>query len=55
LIIWGENLAPNVNIRDRYYFSDASKKADFTAFAKATLCTVSGYADIQGRFVDSNP
>ncbi|PQJ77064.1 TonB-dependent receptor [Polaribacter glomeratus] len=52
-VIWGEDLAPNVNIRDRYYFSDA-KKTDFSAFAKATFSItdkLSGYADIQGRFV----
>ena len=52
-VIWGENLAPNVNIRDRYYFSDA-KKTDFSMFAKATFSInekLSAYADLQGRFV----
>ncbi|OAD45494.1 TonB-dependent receptor [Polaribacter atrinae] len=52
-VIWGEDLAPNVNIRDRYYFSDA-KKTDFSIFAKATFDIsekLSGYADLQGRFV----
>lgn len=52
-VIWGENLAPNVNIRDRYYFSDA-KKTDFSMFAKATFKIsekLSGYLDLQGRFV----
>jgi iron complex outermembrane receptor protein len=52
-VIWGENLAPNVHIRDRYYFSDA-KKTDFSMFAKATFeitKKLSGYLDLQGRFV----
>ncbi|MGJ8745550.1 TonB-dependent receptor [Polaribacter sp.] len=53
-VIWGEDLAPNTNIRDRYYFSDA-KKTDFSIFAKATFDIsdkLSGYADVQGRFVN---
>ncbi|MGY8910830.1 MAG: TonB-dependent receptor, partial [Flavobacteriales bacterium] len=53
-VIWGEDLAPNVNIRDRYYFSDA-KKTDLSVFAKATFSInekLSAYADLQGRFVD---
>lgn len=52
-VIWGENLAPNTNIRDRYYFSDATKN-DFSVFAKATFSIsekLSGYLDLQGRFV----
>ena len=52
-IIWGEDLAPNVNIRDQYYFSDA-KKTDFSLFAKATFDIsdkLAGYLDLQGRFV----
>jgi iron complex outermembrane receptor protein len=52
-VIWGEDLAPNTTIRDRYYFSDATK-TDFSIFAKATFEIsekLSGYADIQGRFV----
>lgn len=52
-VIWGSELAQNVNIRDRYYFSDA-KKTDFSAFAKITFDInekLSGYADLQGRFV----
>ena len=52
-VIWGEDLAPSANIRDRYYFSDA-KKTDFSIFAKATFEInekLSGYADVQGRFV----
>ena len=53
-VIWGERLAENTNIRDRYYFSDA-KKTDFSIFAKATFkinTRLSGYADVQGRFVN---
>ena len=52
-VIWGSDLAANVNIRDRYYFSDATK-TDFSAFAKVTFDIsekLSGYADLQGRFV----
>ena len=52
-VIWGENLAPGTQIRDRYYFSDA-KKTDFSIFSKATfkiLENLSGYADLQARFV----
>jgi len=53
-VIWGEDLTPNTNIRDRYYFSDA-KKTDFSLFAKATFDIskkLSAYADLQGRFID---
>ncbi len=53
-VIWGEDLAPNTNIRDHYYFSDA-KKTDFSIFAKVTFKIndkLSGYADLQGRFVN---
>ena len=52
-VIWGSNLAEDVNIRDRYYFSDA-KKTDFSVFAKATFDIsekLAGYLDLQGRFV----
>ena len=52
-VIWGENLAPNTNIRDRYYFSDANK-TDFSVFAKATFRVsdkFSGYLDLQERIV----
>ena len=52
-VIWGSDLAQNVNIRDLYYFSDA-KKTDFSMFAKATFNIsekFSGYLDLQGRFV----
>jgi len=53
-VIWGSDLAPGTNIRDRYYFSDA-KKTDFSIFSKATFDlseNVSGYIDLQGRFVN---
>lgn len=52
-VIWGSDLAADVNIRDRYYFSDA-KKTDFSIFAKATFDisdALIGYVDVQGRFV----
>ena len=52
-VIWGADLAPNTSIRDRYYFSDATK-TDFSVFAKATFSLsnkLSGYLDLQGRFV----
>ena len=52
-VIWGEDLAPDVSIRDRYYFSDATKN-DFSVFAKANFDIsekLSGYLDLQGRFV----
>ncbi|MBT8246118.1 TonB-dependent receptor, partial [Winogradskyella sp.] len=52
-VIWGEDLVPNVSIRDRYYFSDATKN-DFSVFAKANFGIsekLSGYVDLQGRFV----
>jgi len=52
-VIWGSDLAADVNIRDRYYFSDA-KKTDLSVFAKATFDITDkliGYLDVQGRFV----
>ena len=52
-VIWASDLAADVNIRDRYYFSDA-KKTDFSVFAKATFDITDkliGYVDVQGRFV----
>ncbi|MCF7559841.1 TonB-dependent receptor [Sabulilitoribacter multivorans] len=53
-VIWGSDLAPNTNIRDRYYEGDATKN-DFSVFSKATfklLEKVTGFVDIQGRFVE---
>ena len=52
-VIWGSNLAPNTNIRDRYYDGDATKN-DFSLFSKATFKIaekVTGFIDLQGRFV----
>jgi iron complex outermembrane receptor protein len=53
-VIWGSDLSEGVNIRDRYYFSDA-KKTDLSVFAKATFDITEkliGYLDVQGRFVN---
>lgn len=52
-VIWGSDLAPGTEIRDRYYFSDATKN-DFSVFSKATFSInekLTGYIDLQGRFV----
>ena len=52
-VIWGSDLAPNTNIRDRYYEGDATKN-DFSVFSKATFKLadeLTGFVDIQGRFV----
>ena len=52
-VIWGSDLAPNTNIRDRYYEGDATKN-DFSVFSKATFKLaehVTGFIDLQGRFV----
>ncbi|GGG95119.1 TonB-dependent receptor [Polaribacter pacificus] len=53
-VIWAKQFAPNAAIRDRYYFSDASKN-DFSIFSKATFKVTdrfSAYVDLQGRFVN---
>ena len=53
-VIWGNNLATGTNIRDRYYFSDATK-TDFSIFSKATFnlnTKWNAYVDVQGRFVN---
>ncbi|TCP23551.1 iron complex outermembrane receptor protein [Tenacibaculum skagerrakense] len=53
-VIWGSDLAPNVNIRDRYYFSDA-KKHDLSSFIKTNIRLndkLNAYVDLQGRFVN---
>ncbi len=53
-VIWGQQIAANANIRDRYYFSDA-EKGDFNLFSKATFTVVENlkaYIDLQGRFVN---
>ena len=52
-VIWGEDLASNTNIRDRYYEGDAAKN-DFSIFSKATIKIdkkLTGFIDLQGRFV----
>ena len=53
-VIWAKQFAPTANIRDQYYFSDASKK-DFSVFSKATFKIsekLKTFVDIQGRFVN---
>jgi iron complex outermembrane receptor protein len=51
-VIWAR-FAGNSEIRDRYYFSDATKD-EFTVFSKATY-RINGqwqvFADLQGRFI----
>lgn len=52
-VIWGSDLAPNTQIRDRYYDGDATKN-DFSIFSKATFKLapkLTGFVDLQGRFV----
>ncbi|MGB0892598.1 MAG: TonB-dependent receptor, partial [Flavobacteriaceae bacterium] len=53
-VLWGSNLAPNTNIRDRYYESN-SKKSDWSIFSKATFKlseNLKSFIDLQGRFVN---
>jgi iron complex outermembrane receptor protein len=52
-VIWGSDLQPNTEIRDRYYVGDATKN-DFSIFSKATFKLaekITGFVDLQGRFV----
>lgn len=52
-IIWAKQFAPTANIRDRYYFSDATKN-DFSVFSKATFNLAENLValiDVQGRFI----
>lgn len=52
-VIWAQ-FAGNSEIRDKYYFSDATKN-EFTIFSKATLRLNSRwqfFLDLQGRFID---
>ena len=52
-VIWGSDLQPNTEIRDRYYEGDATKN-DFSIFSKATFKMaekITGFVDLQGRFV----
>ncbi|WP_343328697.1 TonB-dependent receptor [Polaribacter staleyi] len=53
-VIWAKEFASTANIRDQYYFSDATKK-DFSVFSKATfniMDNLKAFVDIQGRFVN---
>ena len=53
-VIWGSDLAPGTEIRDRYYFS-ASDKTDWSVFSKATFRVsdqIKAFVDLQGRFVN---
>ncbi|WP_339610079.1 TonB-dependent receptor, partial [uncultured Planktosalinus sp.] len=52
-IIWAQYAAGS-EIRDKYYFSDATKR-EFTMFSKATYkinAQWQAYGDLQGRFID---
>ncbi|MCV6630026.1 MAG: TonB-dependent receptor, partial [Flavobacteriaceae bacterium] len=52
-VIWAKAFAPEASIRDRYYFSDATK-TDFSVFAKTNFKLTSNldaFVDLQGRFV----
>ena len=52
-VIWAKSFSQNSNIRDRYYFSDATKN-DFSIFTKANFDVnekLSAYLDLQGRFI----
>ncbi len=52
-IIWSQ-FAAGSEIRDRYYFSDATKR-EFTVFSKATYkinTQWQAYGDLQGRFIN---
>ena len=53
-ILWGNNLAPNTSIYNRYYESN-STKTDFSIFSKATFNIaedLKAFVDVQGRFVN---
>lgn len=53
-VIWGSDLAPNTNIRDKYYESN-SRKSDWSIFSKATFNlseNLKTFIDLQGRFVN---
>jgi iron complex outermembrane receptor protein len=53
-VIWAKQFAPTANIRDRYYFSDATKN-DFSVFSKATFNFADNLValiDVQGRFIN---
>ena len=53
-LIWGSDLAPNTNIRERYYFS-TSDKTNWSIFSKAIFRisnNLKAFVDLQGRFVN---
>ncbi len=53
-VIWAKQFAPTANIRDRYYFSDATKN-DFSVFSKATFNFADNLValiDVQARFIN---
>ncbi|MCH3881734.1 TonB-dependent receptor [Tenacibaculum aquimarinum] len=53
-ILWGNDLATNTSIYDRYYESN-STKTDFSIFSKATFNIaedLKAFVDLQGRFVN---
>ncbi len=53
-IIWGNNLAPNTNLKDKYYFNNTIK-TEYSAFVKTTFNinkNLIGYIDLQGRFIN---
>ena len=52
-VIWAKQFAEDANIRDRYYFSDATKN-EFSIYSKVSFKlndNLSGLVDLQGRFV----
>ncbi|WP_111706317.1 TonB-dependent receptor [Lutibacter citreus] len=53
-VIWARKFADDANVRDRYYFSDATKN-EFSIYSKASFKlneNLSGLVDLQGRFVN---
>ena len=53
-VIWAKEFSKNANIRDRYYFGDASK-TDYSTFIKSTFSisdNFKAFVDLQGRFVN---
>ena len=53
-VIWARQFAADANIRDQYYFSDATKN-EFSIYSKASFKlneNLAGLVDLQGRFVN---
>ncbi|MDV7186941.1 TonB-dependent receptor [Lutibacter sp. TH_r2] len=53
-VIWARQFAADANIRDQYYFSDATKN-EFSIYSKASFKVnknLSALVDLQGRFVN---